>query len=486
MDGKIGTSGAMKQRMQLTLLCLTSLVGVSTAIGQEFIQPPVRVAQPPAPQAGEKFLPPPAMPTDPIIVGDMGASELQQDTFDLDSLLAMAGQNNPTLRQARLQVTSQLAKAQQAGLYPNPTLAYVGEQIFVDVDGDDSPGEFQGGVVSQRFVTAGKLSLSREKYLKRAHVSEHLAVAQQFRVCNDVRLHFYRALAAQQRVELYRELLKTSEDASVTARELYNVGQAPRYQVRKTNIALQRARLTLQRAEHEYRGHFRELSSLVGVEIPVGSLTGTLSATEQQFSFDEALARITDQSPEVLAARAKLEADRVTIRREEVEWVPDIVVSAGSGYNFEAKETVAMADVSIEIPIFDRNQGTIRQARADYHRQEREIRRVELSLRRMLASVYQEYAMSFEHATEFRDTIVPEAKAAYKELLQSYKANRVAWPEVLDAQQDYSEMRLAQINYDEQLRRSEVLIQGFLLHDGLRAAGGPTPPGHIDAVPKPR
>ncbi|MCA9212808.1 MAG: thymidylate synthase, partial [Planctomycetales bacterium] len=262
--------------------------------------------------------------------------------------------------------------------------------------------------------------------------------------------------------------------------------EAPRFQVRKANIQLQRTRLDLQRAEHEYRRHFRELSSLVGIEIPVGSLAGTLNGTESQMSFDEALGRVLDQSPELMAARAKLSADRTSIRREEVEWIPDIVVSAGSGYNFDAKETVAVADVSIEIPFFDRNQGTIDQARADYHRQQNEIRRIELSLRKMLANVYQEYAMSYEHATEYRDTIVPEARAAYRELLQSYKANRVEWPDVLEAQRDYSEMRVAQITFEEQLRRNEVLIHGFLLHDGLRAADGPTPPGHIDAVPKPR
>ncbi len=36
------------------------------------------------------------------------------------------------------------------GLYPNPTLIYVGEHVFVDVAGNkDSPDEFKGGVVLQ-------------------------------------------------------------------------------------------------------------------------------------------------------------------------------------------------------------------------------------------------------------------------------------------------------------------------------------------------
>ena len=42
----------------------------------------------------------------------------------LDDLLALAAANNPTLRQAQLQVAGTLGKAVQAGLWPNPVLMY--------------------------------------------------------------------------------------------------------------------------------------------------------------------------------------------------------------------------------------------------------------------------------------------------------------------------------------------------------------------------
>lgn len=46
----------------------------------------------------------------------------------------------------------------QAGLYPNPTVGYSGNQIN---DGPGTAGQ-QGGYGSQEFVVGGKLALARE------------------------------------------------------------------------------------------------------------------------------------------------------------------------------------------------------------------------------------------------------------------------------------------------------------------------------------
>ncbi|WP_372719035.1 TolC family protein [Novipirellula sp.] len=430
---------------------------------------------------------PPPVVVDGSVVDNAVPQDVQAAGYTLSDFLAIAAQNNPTIRQARLQISGETAKALQAGLYPNPTLMYSGEQIGVDVPGDkDSPGEFQGLIVEQRFVTAGKLRLSREKYMRRAHVTEHLAIAQQFRVCNDVRRLFYQTLAASQVLELRRELLKTAEDGAVTARELYNQGQATRPEVRRSNITLQRARLDVLTAENHYREQFRRLVSLVGVDFTVASVSGSLMPETAPLSYQEALSTLLAESPELMAARAKLAGDRVTLQRERVEWVPDIVARGGSGYNFDAKETVAVAEVAIELPVFDRNQGTIRQAQADLIRQQEEIRRIELDLQQRLATTYQQYLTSLQIATEYNRVIIPEAEMAYEELLESYKDNRVDWPDVLSAQHDLFDARLTQIQQLEMVRSNEVLVRGFMLEGGLQAAQGPTPPGHIDATPKPR
>lgn len=464
-----------------------ALLACSATAAQELIDSPQAS---PADAVGHAYIPPPPIP--PPNVDSSGGtfpdpSSVGLAAYTLEEVLRLAKENNPTLRQSQLHISAELAKALQAGLYPNPIFSYEAEQIFVDgPNGRDSPGEFQGGVVQQRLVTAGKLQLSREKYLRRARVSEHLAMVQQFRVCNDVRIRFYRTLAAADSLSIQRELLKTAEDAAVTAQESYNVGQANRPEVRRANVTLQRARLAVMSAQNQYNDEFRQLTAIVGAPLALGWLEGTLAAQCEPISFETALGYLLAESPELAAARAKLAVDQATVQRESVQWVPDVVIRGGTGYNFEAAETTAVAGVQIEVPLFDRNQGTIQQARADYSRQRQEIQRVELDLRNRLATTYERYATAFQRTSEYDRVILPETRAAYAELLASYQENRVDWPEVLSAQHDYFDARLEQIDNLLHVRTQEILIHGFLLHDGLMAAPGMAPPGHIDAVPKPR
>ncbi|EAQ81772.1 Outer membrane efflux protein [Blastopirellula marina DSM 3645] len=400
----------------------------------------------------------------------------------LEQLLDLAARNNPTILQAQYQITGSLAKAQQAGLYPNPTLAYVAENIGVE----GTAGEWQGAELKQRFVTANKLQISRDKYLQRAKVAEHQAVAQQFRVCNDVRLHFAKTLAAQQILALQKELLKTAEDHLVTTREMFNLGQANQVDLHKANASLRREQLALLQAENRIRREFFQLSSLVSVDLPYQPLIGDLAIQDGLIDFDLAYERILRESPEILAAHSKLREDRITVTRENVQWVPDVVVGGGPGYNFETSDATAALNVMIELPIYDRNQGTIRQARSDYSRQQNEIRRVEMQLRMSLAEQYEQYLSAMQHVLTYEEIVLPELKSAYETSLKSYQARREEWPHVLHAYHDFTQRRIELIDHLLQKRTSEILIDGYLLHGGLNAAPSPTPAGHIDATPHPR
>ena len=70
-----------------------------------------------------------------------------------------------------------MSRSFQAGLYPNPVVGYVQDQIGASrsealprghVKGKPSPGDTVGEFVQQQIVTAGKLRLSRAKFAEEA------------------------------------------------------------------------------------------------------------------------------------------------------------------------------------------------------------------------------------------------------------------------------------------------------------------------------
>src|SRR5262249_18698015 len=144
--------------------------------------------------------------------------------LSLADLERMALQSNPTLAQATAKIEAARGKAIQAGLYPNPTVGYQSEQIGIA----GTAGELQGALIQQEIVTAGKLRLSRAKYEQEVVQGEIQALAQQYRVLNGVRLHYWEVRVAQQLVEVRRNLLQITEEAARTTKELVNVGQAGR------------------------------------------------------------------------------------------------------------------------------------------------------------------------------------------------------------------------------------------------------------------
>lgn len=415
-----------------------------------------------------------------ITPGDDSLSEI--GPLSLAHLKELARKHNPTLIQAWSLVEVERAKALQAGLYPNPIGGYIGEQVNVR----KTIGEFQGGFIQQEFVTAGKLELSRQKYLARASASEYQALAQEYRVINAIVIQYYRLLGSQERVGIHKELLKSWQDELVTMQERLNVGQANKADIHRARVQVQRQQLSLMMANNDLQLERERLLALVGTSLPSEPVPGKLAEELPPLTFDASLRRLIQESPELGLARANVRSDQIMVQREKMEPIPNIKIRGSAGRNYVETQTVYGVMAFIEVPIFDWNQGTIQQARADLRRQESQVTLIELRLRRSLAEQFQRYLTALQHIIGYRDEILPESEARYRTQLLSYQADREAWPAVLEAQRDFFMFRLEYIDQLIAWRTARVAIEGLLLVDGLQAPQGVTPPGHIDANPKPR
>ncbi len=315
-------------------------------------------------------------------------------TISLDDFERIAMERNPTLKQAAAQFEATLSRSYQAGLYPNPTVGYVEDQIGsfsesrptangFSVGGKPSPGDNVGAFIQWQLVTAGKLRLSRAKFAEEANAARWQAIAQQLRVLNGVRIQFFEVLAAGRLIEINRELSQLNDDAARTTQELANVDQANEPDLLQARIEGRRAKVALRNAESRYRGEWEQLVCLVGApELrPAPVDASRLEVECPPLDFDGTVVDLLHRSPEIQAALSEIRRDQIMVQRERVEPIPNVVVQAVTGYNYEFGVQTAGVQIGIALPIFNRNQGTIREAMSDLARDHGEHERIALSLR---------------------------------------------------------------------------------------------------------
>ena len=399
---------------------------------------------------------------------------------DLEQL-ALA--HNPTLVQAAAYIDAARGKALQAGLPFNPTVGMEAEQIGAD----RTAGEVRWFTLQQQIVTGGKLRLSRLKYQQEAELAEIQACAQRLRVVNGLAKAYFAVLAAQRSIENHRRLQENAEEAEKTTRQLVNVGQGNQQDLLQAEVEMAQARVSTRNSEARLRQDWAELAALVGVpDLTQQPLSGQLEPDGPPLTWDDSLARLLRESPELAFAVAKVKQDQTTVQREKREPIPNLTVRGGFGYNYETRNNTADVAFSFPLPTFDRNQGTVRQATADLVRSNAEVTRVQLDLQRRLAGAFARYQTALEEVENFRDVVMPKARKANELYEEQFKARRAAFPQVLVSRRMVYQLSEENNQALEKFRTAEIEVRGLLLVDGLSAARDPSAPGHINATPRPR
>ncbi|HUI41041.1 MAG TPA: TolC family protein [Terriglobia bacterium] len=392
----------------------------------------------------------------------------------LDDLEKMALDRNPTLAEAEADVRASAGRKTQSGLYPNPVIGYEGREI---TGGAVYRGGEHGFFIRQPIVTGGKLGLSRHVFGAEEEQAKSVAAAQRERVATAVRLAYYQALGAQEELEVKTGLADLAHRAAATAIQLANVGQADQPDVLEAKVEAGRAELDLLAARAEQERVWQQLAAVVGRPgLPPSPLAGRLDAPAPQLDRDQALAAILNNSPEVLAAQQGVARAEWVLKRARAERLPDVELRGGADYNRELLGVMnravgweGEAEVGVQIPIFNRNQGNVRAAEAELAHDQNELERVRLALRSNFAALFRDYADAGETARRYRDQMLPDAEKAFELYQAKYREMAAAYPQVLIAQRTLLQLR------DEYTRalvsewESAVTLQGYLLTDGLAA-----------------
>lgn len=399
----------------------------------------------------------------------------------LEQVQKIAREANPTLRQAEAEIRAAKARQQQSGLYPNPTVAYTGDEIR----GGSVGGGKQGFFAQQTVVTGGKLGLSRAAFGSEVKLAEIEAEEQKIRVESAVKMAFLRVLAAQELLYARRDMAAIAQDATETQRRLMNTGQADESEVLEAEVESQRMRMSARMQENTLREEWRSLAAVIGQpELPLATVAGDLEKGWPEVNEEEAVESIAKQSPAVRIAETAEARAQSVLERVRREAIPDVQIRGGLEYNNEllgsapfAKGWEGIAEVAVQIPLFNRNQGNVTAARADIDRAKQEKQRIALTLRERAASAVDQYANARLMAVEYRDEMLPRAKKAYGLMVEKYGQMLASYPRVLDTRRKLYELQVEYIAALESVWTNGIALQGYLLTDGLEA---PARPGEVD------
>ena len=401
--------------------------------------------------------------------------------FTLEDAQRIAAEANPTLRQAEAEIRAARARRQQARLYPNPTLAYTGDEIR----GGSVGGGKQGFFAEQTVVTGGKLARSSEVYAKEISLAEMESEEQKLRVETAVKIAYIRVLAAQELLDVRQGLAQIAQDDADTRRRLFNTGQADETELLQSEVDARRARIAAHMQENTLREEWRSLAAILGrPDLPFASVSGDLEHNWPEVNEDQIMETIAAQSPAARIAETDTQRAKAEIARAKRESIPDLQLRGGLEYNNEllgsvpyAKGWEGIAEVAVQVPLFNRNQGNVAAAGAERDRAQLEKQRVALTLRERASNVLDQYANDKLIAVEYRDAILPRAKKGYSLMLERYGQMLASYPRVIDSQRKLFELQAEYIAALEGVWTTGIALQGFLLTDGLEA---PARPGEVD------
>jgi len=374
------------------------------------------------------------------------ASEEPAVPLDLHDALVRTLASSPTLAIYPWWERADNARVLQAGLRPNPELAAEIENIA------------GSGVYSGTSAMNLTLALSQVIELGDKRDYRRLAAASESRLTRfDYELARLDVLAetARRFVDVARDraFLDLAHRASALAAAAEEVagqrvasGRSPAAE--RSQARIERARIEIDRehAEHQLATARMRLAASWGeTHAGFGDVRADLHALPSIPSLDDLLARV-DEAPGI---ERYLAVERVAAAREELARAnarQDLRVGLGIRHFEDTSDQAFLLQLSMPLPVANRNEGAIAAARADQHITQAQRHRSRIETHAVLFGLYQELAHARTEAATLQSEVLPEAQSMMELVGEGYREGRFSYLELSAARRQLLEVEGAAID----------------------------------------
>ncbi len=392
------------------------------------------------------------MPTPtPVPVKLTSAEYISQDGLTVEKLLELGASRRADLQAARQRLTIAEGRLQQARFRPNPTLS--GEYGTARILGGGDENALSVGV-TQVFETGGKRNrrvavAELELQQVRAEVS-----ALERRLAVDIRTAYTNALSAARQLDVLEKLIGANLEIVRVIEARLKEGDVAPLDVNLVKVEADRLRIQVIQARNDLETALLQLKTLIGAD--VAEAVRLAPQTERPPRLDLGLSELTEfalkERPDLQAARLGEELGTARIDLAKANSVPNVAGSitytrnrritdfpASIGGSVVGRDNELSFGVTVDIPIFNRNQGEIASATGEQLQATRNREFLETTIKRDVAVAYRKYRAAAETLVIYSTQILPRSEANLNAIRSAYGFGEFSVFEVVNEQRRLTE-----------------------------------------------
>ena len=367
----------------------------------------------------------------------------------LSQVVEFSLQNNGDLKSFREEKGIRDAGKVRAGLLPNPTLELEGSTGALSGSSDESSLSLG---VSQEFSLAGK----RAKRLAIAESELDMyrwQFADRERVLREeVKTAFYDVILAEQRIALADRSVTLTRQLLDVTRERLAAGDIPELEMNLVKVELARSegtRIDVEKTLNQKQSRLWSFMGLVPGEYP--AIAGTLeAATVMTKSLGELKQSAREKRPDLKALEAENRRGDSDIILAQAEEIPNL--TAGLFYSHErrtdatgvgeekVRDNLLGIRLSLPLPLFDRNQAGIQEARAKRSSTESRLLAATRNIDREVETAYARFLNAEKVYSLYRTNIIPQLEENLNLTQEAYRLGEVGILAVIQEQKKFFEV----------------------------------------------
>ncbi len=387
----------------------------------------------------------------------------------LRDALALAMLRSPDLRRYPYDLRAAEARVLQAGLWPNPELEIEVEEFA----GSDERSSFDTAETTVQVGQPIELGGKRDKRVRLASLDKELVQwdyeSARLDVMRDVKQAFAAVLAAQDRVALAERLLDLSRQAHAAVAQRVEAGKDSPVDELRAGVVLSKSRIELQKAQKALTVARHNLAAAWGGRAAsFGMAVGDFYEVSPLGPSEDAAAAIA-ANPDVARWETQEQRQRAALRLEKARAVPDVMIGGGVRRFEQTDDSALVFGLAVPIPLFDRNQGGIRQAIADLGKTRRQYEAVQVRTLAALSEATGALAAAHDEVAILRDDVLPGAQQAFEAAREGYQQGKFDYLYVLDTQRTLFETQAQYIDSVEAWHKAQAVVER-LVGGTVRAA----------------